>query len=234
MTLPLIQIQRNGGDPLQGRLAQLLTEGPSPNPRWLVKFDGQPQKDEEMYERSFGKLLHSDEDDRASVPPHSASSGTTTSTTSAKASSGDLKNEESVLNDGEVAEDKSDGSFVKTNDRKNVQFHDGSTGGSDMDSETSGRRSTNRSFKDRVSAREARSRRRQAKIDEEAPAVGVEEVVGKRRAVLPPIASMSKSKRNRAGDGGNAGSEVVKVKLLTGTLYLYRGEQRRAEFVRRV
>jgi hypothetical protein len=43
------QINRNDLT-LRGQLVQLLIKGTLPNPQWLVKFDGQPQKDEEMYE----------------------------------------------------------------------------------------------------------------------------------------------------------------------------------------
>jgi hypothetical protein len=68
----LFQINRNDLT-LRGKLVQLLTEGPSPNPRWLVKFDGQPQKDEKMHERSFGKVLVSyDDEEPSSSSPISA------------------------------------------------------------------------------------------------------------------------------------------------------------------
>jgi hypothetical protein len=120
--------------------------------------------------------------------------------------------------------------------RKSVQFegnnngggsNDGSDDSSPLDESYAGM-----SRKDRVSAREARSRRRQAKIDEDAVPPGTEVIGGKRLLALddhiaPP--SNKKPKHNESDDG-----EVVKVKLLTGTLYLYRGAQRRAEFVRRV
>jgi hypothetical protein len=120
--------------------------------------------------------------------------------------------------------------------KKSVQFdgnnngggsNDGSDDSSPLDESYAGM-----SRKDRVSAREARSRRRQAKIDEDAVPPGTEIIGDKRHLALeghiaPP--SNKKLKHNESDDG-----EVVKVKLLTGTLYMYRGAQRRAEFVRRV
>jgi hypothetical protein len=90
--------------------------------------------------------------------------------------------------------------------------------------------------RDRMSAREARSRRRQAKIDEDAPfttttatgGLGEEATHSAKRRLRPPP-NHGKKRQRQADDG-----EVVKVKLLTGTLYLYRGQHRRVEFVRRV
>ncbi len=119
--------------------------------------------------------------------------------------------------------------------KKSVQFEGNNGGGSNDGSDDSSpldESYAGMSRKDRVSAREARSRRRQAKIDEDAVPPGTEIVGGKRHLTLdghhaPP--NNKKPKHNESDDG-----EVVKVKLLTGTLYLYRGAQRRAEFVRRV
>lgn len=121
--------------------------------------------------------------------------------------------------------------------KKSVQFEGNSGGGSNEGSDDSSPLDDSyagMSRKDRVSAREARSRRRQAKIDEDAIPPGTEIVGGKRHGGLEldghhPISNCKKLKHNETDDG-----EVVKVKLLTGTLYLYRGAQRRAEFVRRV
>lgn len=85
----------------------------------------------------------------------------------------------------------------------------------------------------RQAAREQRSLRRQAKIDTDVnptlgPAPGsVQLNASKKRRIPPPKQS---TKRIKTDDG----EEVVKVHLLTGTLYLYRGLHRRAEFVRRV
>jgi hypothetical protein len=57
-------------------------------------------------------------------------------------------------------------------------------------------------------------------------------LAGGKRRLPPPSGHSKKYKFNEpqyAEDG-----EVVKVKLLTGTLYLHRGQNRRVEFVRRV
>ena len=246
--LLFLQINRNG-TLLRGRLAQLLTEGTSPNPRWLVKFDGQNHKDEEIYERSFGKMISAnDEEDpniSSGVSPLAGPQARSSKPSGVKpiierasrrgsAGHGSSRNSSS---EGEAPEGEK-----TSNAKKVVQFNgpEGDGGGSNAGSDNSSTAetsSTRRSARDRVSAREARSRRRQAKIDEELPGGeivggvaggGVAGVAPKRRAPPPPQ-QPNKKRKNEDGLG-----EVVKVKLLTGTLYLYRGRHRRAEFIRRV
>lgn len=90
-----------------------------------------------------------------------------------------------------------------------------------------------------VSARAARSARRQAKIETD-PVKKVlttepPKKVHKRRLEMKSVKRNGSSNASsmRKGAGGKD-EEVVKVKLLTGTLYLYKGVHRRAVFVRRV
>jgi hypothetical protein len=142
----------------EGRLAYNLTAGKSANPRWLVKFDNEPWKDEELYEHTFGKLLK----------------------TSKLSSS----------SEGEEASKK-----------KSVTF-------SEEVSDSS-------SSKVRALAREQRSTRRQAKIQ-----------VDKKRPLKNSVPANKRVKTNN-------NEEVVMVQMLTGTLYLYRGLNRRAEFIRK-
>jgi hypothetical protein len=84
--------------------------------------------------------------------------------------------------------------------------------------------------KKKVSAREQRSARRQAVVDEFGTIVSPPSHPthgGKRKH----NGKSSKSKRSRQDEDD---ANCLKIKLLTGTLYLYRGRHRRAEFVRRV
>lgn len=213
----IVEIHRNG-NALRGRLAQLLTAGTSPNPRWLLKFDGQPQKDEEMYERSFGKLLRSHDEDETGATASSTSAGL------AGQVSAQRKGRASGRKDGGTSSEGETGEETTKNETLNEETIDESNAGSDAeDSEIESKLS-----RARASAREQRSRRRQAKIDDDIiPGVNDALYVAEKRAGLPP--SLQQHKRQRLDDG-----DVVKVKLLTGTLYLYRGKQRRAEFIRRV
>ena len=88
--------------------------------------------------------------------------------------------------------------------------------------------------KARVSAREARTRRRQAMMEDATVAEPQQQQMarkpsasGKRKLTGAALLAQ-KNKRQRNDEN------CVTVKFLTGTLYLYRGPQRRAEFVRRV
>jgi hypothetical protein len=238
---------------LQARLAQLLTEGTSPNPRWLIKFDGQPYKDEEVYEQTFGKLLIAADDEPESlhtepVPPRRQNSGkSTNSSTSSSTSIGTdadkkisatAKTDEALAGQNVTAKDGDDGSkdaAVDKKDKKSVTFsNENSPVGSDESStQETGTEGGN------VSARESRSLRRQTMIDESdgvlawtSSGTGNLTAGGKRR--LPPGGSNGKSGSKSKRPRQEGDDSVVKVKLLTGTLYLYRGRNRRAEFVRRV
>lgn len=177
-----------------------------------------------MYEKLFGKLLASaeeedDQGDSGSLQSQQKRSKPSLPTQTLVSSRGKgASNEE-----GETGDDSRVESKASSKKNPGTQSVDGSNAGSDASS----KEETSRSKSDRVTAREARSKRRQAKID-----VDVKDVVpsadGKRGA---PISQGNAKKRQR----GEADEEdVVKVKLLTGTLYLYRGPYRRVEFVRRV
>eukprot|EP00535_Pseudo-nitzschia_heimii_P010767 CAMPEP_0197197290 /NCGR_PEP_ID=MMETSP1423-20130617/32789_1 /TAXON_ID=476441 /ORGANISM="Pseudo-nitzschia heimii, Strain UNC1101" /LENGTH=271 /DNA_ID=CAMNT_0042651109 /DNA_START=16 /DNA_END=831 /DNA_ORIENTATION=+ len=248
----IVEIDRQHGVVARGRLAQLLTEGPSPNPRWLVKFDSQPYKDEEMYERAFGKLIHSNEESEehqsAVVASEVASSASArTKTDIATEPLNDSKGSRAV-GEGDNFDDAKKGKNINDNNvetttlttgnlkSKSVQFQkNGATLSQDSADDSSpteenSRGGTNHS---RASAREARSRRRQAMIDDAAIVPGTEILAGKRKLPPPPPGHRSKQYKNNETQYAEDG-EVVKVKLLTGTLYLYRGAQRRVEFIRRV
>lgn len=260
----IVEVDRQHGIIARGRLAQLLTEGPSPNPRWLIKFDSQPYKDEEMYERAFGKLLvdsnaeetEEKEQQQSStvMAPDLANSGSgskvSTNPANSTATGNTIGKGGSASGEGEKSDDAKKGkrgsnssvsssagatiSKTTTNSTKEVQFQQsGGSGSNDLsDDSSSGGKGRYRSTADRASAREARSKRRQAQIDEQRVVGGTDILAGGKRRLPPPPGHSKKYKFNEpqyAEDG-----EVVKVKLLTGTLYLHRGQNRRVEFVRRV
>jgi hypothetical protein len=214
---------------MKGRLAQLLTEGTSPLPRWLIKFDGQPQKDEEMYERVFGKLITAIEDDDDAPSSHSNSPPSSTQHRTTKPQAGGSSKHSGTSSEAEAGDAPKTKSSKTNNANATSKKYSKSGTGSDYSSNPeTGSEGKRMSARDRVSAREARSCRRQAKIDEDLPLL-LEGGVGEKRKILPP-ANHSK-KRQRPSESG----EVVIVKLLTGTLYLYRGmHRRRAEFIRKV
>jgi len=256
----IVEIVRQHGI-AKGRLAQLLTLCSSTNPRWLVKFDSQPYKDEEMYERSFTSLVNLNEDSKEQqqpsvmVPDLANSSGSIRNKPSTNAANsvvavntngkggGDASSEGEKSDDARTGKKGNNSSVLaattsKMTNSKLVHFqrgvtcsNDGSDDPSPNEETSSGERGRYQTMADRASAREARSHRRQAKIDDAAIVPGTEILTGKRK--LPP--TTGHYKKYKDNEPQNAESvEVVKVKLLTGTLYLYHGSKRRVEFIRRV
>mmetsp|Transcript_11125 Transcript_11125/g.24791 ORF Transcript_11125/g.24791 Transcript_11125/m.24791 type:complete len:281 (+) Transcript_11125:109-951(+) len=256
----VVEIHRNGSN-VKATLAQLLTEGSSANPRWLVNFPTPPYK-EEVYEHTFWvKLGDKPIDDAVAGPVDHAKAEDSASSTSKGSASQEKPLPSSVSKSGlngpsdkkkptsdsaAAAGLESEGSNGK---KKAVSFSDESS------SNTSGKRTGRRgkagkdskSVRDaKMSAREARSRRRQALMDEPsassaAPPAGTTSAAGGKRKVSGAAAMAAQNKRKRMEAANNKQSSteeeesVTKVKFLTGTLYLYReGNRRRAEFVRRV
>ncbi len=91
-----------------------------------------------------------------------------------------------------------------------------------------------------LSARAKRSKRRQAKIEKDPTKIAsaIKKDNGKKsiEGSIPKKLVKGKATKNSSTKKGLGGKEeeVVKVKLNTGTLYLYKGLHRRAVFVRRV
>lgn len=195
-----------------------------------MTFDDHPHKDEELYEKAFGELIKAADEDGTPVGHGQAPRRVRTSISSSSSIQSKKTSKSSVSSDdGDKPDEK--GSYDqsdKKKENKSVSF-------SDIQVSTEIHAEAPSSFVPvvRQAAREQRSLRRQAKIDSDvnpslvAAPGSVESNVLKKRRISPPKQS---AKRIKSDDG----EEVVKVNMLTGTLYLYRGLHPRAEFVRRV
>lgn len=228
------QVSR-GGVTLNARLAQLLTtDMTSPNPRWLIKYDGLPYKDEEVYEHTFGKTIRS-ASPAASSPASSKGGG---DAVEANNEAPTLEVQPSVPDSDTSPDEPEDSGSAKgtgadetlakgDKKQKNAKSAPTSTNNSsnEDDDDTSLPSGADEAAREkaRVSAREARSRRRQAKV--------IEEIKQPKRGTASGFKGVPKNmKRSR-----EEGEECIKIPFLTGTLYLYRGrKKRRAEFIRRI
>ena len=79
--------------------------------------------------------------------------------------------------------------------------------------------------------------RRQAKIEKDPVRKGPSSIsISNKKSGLKPRRAEMKGKKSSQSSSSKKGKdeEVVKVKLNTGTLYLYKGSHRRAVFVRRL
>lgn len=213
------QMTRNGAT-VRARLAQLLTEGSSPNPRWLVRFQGSSLKDEEVYEHTFtGRALVEEGDGGVESRGGSNSPPSDTGSSSSRNNGGrrPAKKQKATTNSN------------NSNNHSDAEKADAEGGGDDAGGSQSDVSSTAAAAR----AREARSRRRQAMIDDGGTALSA---AG--RSTSNSSSNCSR-KRKRTGARktsrkGGDDEDCVKIKFLTGTLYLYKGPRRRAEFVRRV
>lgn len=225
----VVEIVRNGAT-LHGRLAYKLSVGVTPNPRWLVTFDDHPHKDEELYEKAFGDLIKSADEEAAPVgpPPRRARLSISSNNSSVHSSRKPPRGGSGSSEEGEKIDDKSDEKIDdKKINHKSVSFSEARAPAASAKPATAVRKA----------AREQRSLRRQAKIDTDVvPLIAqpggvvqqqLSNSITKKRRIPPP-------KNNNKRLKSEEGEEVVKVILLTGTLYLYRGLHRRAEFIRRI
>jgi hypothetical protein len=228
LLIRIVAIAQISKDPAvnKGRLVSKLTETSS-NPRWLVAFDDESWTEEDMYESSFGQILgkatatqpqdvtgsnknkkvENKQNEAVSPPKTTPKHGSpVTSTPNA------VKDKTPAVSPIEMEQRQSNSDTSKKKGKNQIDFK---TVQEHNTSDSSSLPSDAAKAAARVSAREQRSRRRQA--------ASVEEV-----AQQPPS-----KKKKVAGryDGGK--EEVVKIEMLTGTLYLYRGLRRRAEFVRK-
>jgi hypothetical protein len=182
----------------------------SVHPRWLVKFGGH-HKDEELYEHTFVKVLDAAELDSSGV--ENAKSQAVTA--KPKSNKGRKRTVDSLVEDTSASEKVVDTLVEATNKDPPSSPNDNSS----LHSEESSTQENDA----KVSAREERSRRRQAAIDEFGMPTDQYILPPKRQKIIKKF-----GKRPREQD-----EQCLKIKLLTGTLYLYRGRHRRAEFIRK-
>ncbi|GAX16977.1 hypothetical protein FisN_5Hh356 [Fistulifera solaris] len=220
----VVEIHRNNVA-LRAVLAQLLTEGSSVHPRWLIKFEG-PYKDEEVYEHAFTKV----DDGRRSSDTSSgegefnriAMDSATNKPTGNATIKGKGRSTSSPVDEVAELSEPLPGPPSDDNSKDAKKSQESSPIASD-----SSIPETAEARRKKASAREQRSRRRQAIIDEFGVPQPIEEGSNKRK--MPPHKPFKNKRPKPSGD-----EKCIQIKLLTGTLYLYRGPNRRAEFIRKV
>lgn len=210
-TYRLLQVTRNEAI-VKGKLLQKLSEGKTANPRWLVAFVDEPSwKDEELYEAVFGKHLPKE---TGSPQKHVRSRLINAASKKSSKSGNSAKNSSS--SDAEA-------SHASNSKKKSVSFTEFSPTVSEAGSSPRENRSS------RSSAREQRCKRRHAQVEEEEVVVQQQQpsTTTNKRAMVAPVKTLPDNNKKARKD-----EDVIKVPMLTGTLYLYRGPVRRAEFVR--
>ena len=224
------QLIRDDAPAFQGRLVIKTSEDPA---RWLLTFCGESWKDEEFSEEAFGSILgKADEGEGSPTGPD----------TPAPAAVNKNNNKNNKNRNKPSGESKSGGTSGGSSveelsanshslQKKDVSLSHEQVNPTDTDASSPNKQETpatnnkKRSLRSRVSDREQRSRRRQALIVDE-PEVG-SSTDGKRPRPLEPVTRVTKKSKSGVSE------DVIKIPMLTGTLFLYRGLRRRAEFIRK-
>eukprot|EP00934_Nitzschia_sp_Nitz4_P008179 Nitzschia sp. Nitz4//scaffold8_size234185//112519//113324//NITZ4_001263-RA/size234185-augustus-gene-0.243-mRNA-1//1//CDS//3329559824//8169//frame0 len=220
----MVELHR-GGATASGRLVIKLSEEPA---RWLVTFDHDDLRDEEIPQESLGPILRKGDDSDSGDISTQNEVGKVNQTTKKKTGRGrsNTGGKGSVSGNDSRADSGSEDSVSQSNHkkrRKSVEFsehnHDDTDSTPPEDASTTGLRS-------KASDRAKRVRRRQQTIDEDKMAYLEKTNNAKSNGGMnhPP----NKKPNLKGGEG------VVKIPMLTGTLYLYRGDRRRVAFIRKV
>jgi len=254
----IIKVTRTSGVTSDGRLLYRLTEGQSPSTNlWLVAFeDDSGTVDEEVYETRFGNLVkraeQGEEEENKALSAEATkkkknasmvdgegadiSTGPITSkppksgkgkTAAKKAVSKDSK--QSLTTKQQEEENK-----AKTNLPSPSLISDCSSSTSTSIAAT--QQQQQQPSEPKVSAREQRRLRRQAALDEQVPLVNVAASLTQHRKIQSGGKKRSMAQSQRTSNAKKAKKEkeeVITVQLNTGVLYLYRGLNRRAVFVRK-
>ena len=187
------------------------------NSAWVVHFDDQDLQEYEVPEEDIGLLLGRPDDSDNSVTKVSE----TFRLRAGKAKTIRNKTELIGVEFGSGSESDINGALNMTSPSIALQVEgDGSTAEASVSSPNSESAKYVSGGEDgKVSSREVRSRRRQQAIEDEVPPGG---------AAVNVVAPPPKKAKTKTSD------EVIKIPMLTGTLYLYRGAKRSVAFVRKV
>lgn len=206
---------------MKGRLMSQVDSTQSNQPRWRIAYDDDAFADEELSESSLGHILTGSSDTESPTQlPAPAPTPSPSPASIAAATAARKKN-------------RKNGRFVKSTppevtpsavppEKKAVSFPQEASDSSAV------------SNSKKTSAREQRTARRN-RLQPEIPSVPTAPPPPpqpKKRPPVPtggPAGHKGASKKTKTA----ADEEVVKVPMLTGTLYLYKGIRRRAEFVRK-
>lgn len=229
---------------VRGRLTSQVDSTQSNQPRWRITYDDDVFGDEELSESSLGHILTGSSDTESPTqapnpaPPQVQSPASAAAATAARKKNrknGRFVKSSTTPSDPKAPEPTAVGSGGTSAavDKKSVSFSTQETSDSSVVSSNNNTKKT--------SAREQRTARRNRGQPEIATS-SEKDVVKAEKPPAPAPAPKKRPPPHTGGSGGgksskkakaNPDEEVVKVPMLTGTLYLYKGLRRRAEFVRK-
>ncbi|GKZ01178.1 hypothetical protein MPSEU_001069200 [Mayamaea pseudoterrestris] len=206
----IVEIE-SGGVTIEGRLVSRCSDENATNPTWRAIFldNNEGKDDKEVYESSFGEIL-------GKVDPEKEIKATMATRKTRKESPLTLIDPTTV-----ITKPTDTPILVSQESKQSKKTSSGSS--SNSLSESSMTTPTSDASKARTSARDERIRRRQAKL---------EDSVVKRAATS--VTKHSFASNTKTCDNKQMHAKKITITMLTGTLYLYHGLTRRAEFIRKV
>lgn len=220
-----VEFQLNGGT-VSGKLLQKSSRGSSVNPIWIVAPSDRRRRNEEVPERSLGKVIDVDEamtnrqirnvaakTSKDAQPSSNSDCDVSLDGSASKVKRGKGSSSEESSNPKSVAakkrnRDESRSKSVDSKRRKAVSFQNSAADAKKLTTRIGTRSST----------------RNNSDVPEQK--IPAKKNVRKASKKKTPARKSNPRKKSKKKE------EVVKVKMLTGTLYLYRGEHPRAEFIR--
>lgn len=189
----------------------------------MVAFDEESWPEEDIYESYFGKIIEtvSDTEDKArnsiktgkEIKKGAPSSATTSSSSGpAPDNTGQSRQKKKSAKSPPTTPPEPTKSSSDKAEEDSVSSHGKKRKTTDTDEE--GKLSDDSAARKKAQDREARRKRRQAIVEEEEMKMGIHDHV---------VGSAIKKKTK--------GEDVIEVPMLTGTLLIYRGIHRRAEFI---
>lgn len=213
------------------------------NVRWLVTFDDDDRLDEEVPEKSFGRLIQGGELVMAEEASSSTSGGRQRggkpgSRDGESSGSSDLDNESDAKKlvgsnsrrraGRRVAKDANETEENTSADGSRGRFSSSEKNPAHVEIGGVGRKRRRGGGETRITTRSRAKRNQESGLPSTDP-LDVKEAVD-RTFKGKALKGRRVGKRQRAPK--TPGEVVTKVEMLTGTLYLYRGENPRAEFIR--
>lgn len=225
----VVELSR-GGVVAHGRLVIRLVED-DPSSPWLVTFDDQEFQDEEIHDDALGAIVTraDDSDNTGSKNGDNKPKTTKKKSLRHKPLLPTRNNSDHKAGSGSEESATPDSKKKKRSpslDHQNHQQHHADERHSNADTDASSPIDSGKNASSKVSDREQRSRRRHQGDADDAPST----TLLKHDHVRPvaPVLHPSKKIKTKGGE------EVVKIPMLTGTLYLYRGAKRRVAFIPKI
>jgi hypothetical protein len=225
--LAALQLTR-GGAVAHGRLVIRLVED-DPSSPWLVTFDDQEFQDEEIHDDALGPLVSRADDSDNTASKSGDNKPKTTKKKSLRHKPPLPTRNNSDHKAGSGSEESATPDLKKKKRSPSLDHHHHNHAderNSNADTDASSPIDSGKHNSSKVSDREQRSRRRHQSDADDAPS----STLLKQDHVRPAAPLFHPSKKIKT----KGGEEVVKIPMLTGTLYLYRGPKRRVAFIPKI